>query len=88
MAILTKVSWPGSWEERWSTATVSGYITELWVLVLLLPLSVPTIVQIMNREQPLNSNSFSLGILLGTLWEEETHDVGKGELPKRLAQKQ
>lgn len=31
MAMWIRASWPGSLEEVWSTVTVSGYTTELWV---------------------------------------------------------
>lgn len=34
MGMWTKASWLESWEEAWSTATVSGYTTVQWVWVL------------------------------------------------------
>lgn len=34
MGMWTKASWLESWEEAWSTATVSGYTTVRWVWVL------------------------------------------------------
>ena len=88
MAILTKVSWPGSWEEPWSMATVSGYITEQWVLVLFLRMSTPRIVHMMNVAQPLSNNSSAAFRPMDSVrdsWKEEIHDlVEKGKFPKSL----
>lgn len=76
MAILINVNWPGSWEEPWSTATVSGYITELWVLVLFLHVTIPTSVEMMNVKQQLSSSSAAAlqptDSTRGS-WKEEIH---------------